>query len=232
MPFGISNSLQQFVELFFPRYCLVCGRKLIQGEVYLCLKCLLQMPKTNHHLQQDNPLEQLFIGRVKIERACAFIEFKKGSPYQKLVHELKYHGKKDLGVYLGRLFGTSLKDDPILTKADFICPVPLHPRKERKRGYNQSYQLASGIAEMLHIPANQSNLVKLENTGSQTKKNRWERWQNVDGLFLVKDPEFFANKHIILVDDVATTGATLEACAKALSQCDNVRISILSFAMA
>jgi len=177
-------------------------------------------------------MEQLFFGRVPIERACALFEFKKGSNYQHILHELKYRGQKKLGEYTGKLLATSLKQDEIINSADFICPVPLHPKKERKRGYNQSYHIALGLSNILGIPVDNTNLYRNTHTSTQTRKSRWERWKNVEAIFEIRDPQKLNGKHIILVDDVVTTGATLEACAVAiLSQCD-ARISVLTLAIA
>ncbi|PTN10644.1 ComF family protein [Mangrovibacterium marinum] len=228
----LENSAQQFIELIFPRSCVVCQCKLIQSEQYLCLRCLLQMPRTNHHKQRENVMEQLFYGRVPIERGCSFFEFKKGSQYQQILHELKYRGQKQLGEYIGVLFGTSLKEDASISSADLICPVPLHPRKEKKRGYNQSYHIAVGLSQSLGIPINNSNLRRCTHSSTQTRKSRWERWQNVESIFELQKPEQFEGKHLILIDDVVTTGATLEACATAiLSRC-NARVSVLTLAIA
>lgn len=232
MAYLIKKSLNQFIELIFPRSCVVCQQKLIQSEQYLCLKCLLHMPRTNHVKTTDNPMEQLFYGRVPIERACAFFEFKKGSPYQQILHELKYRGQKELGEYTGKLFGASLQQDPQISSADLICPVPLHPKKERKRGYNQSYHVAFGLSQSLNIPVDQANLVRSSHTSTQTRKSRWERWQNVEGIFELKNPHMFSGKHIILVDDVVTTGATIEACATAIKSACEARISVLTLAIA
>ena len=228
----IKQSLNQFVELIFPRNCVVCQQKLIQNEQYLCLKCRLHMPRTDHPKTTDNPMEQLFYGRVAIERACAFFEFKKGSPYQQILHELKYRGQKQLGEYVGKIFGANLQQDPLIVSADLICPVPLHPKKERKRGYNQSYHIALGLSQSLNIPVDRTNLVRSSHTSTQTRKSRWERWQNVEGIFELQNPAKFNDKHIILVDDVVTTGATIEACATAIKSACNARISVLTLAIA
>jgi len=228
----ITESLNQFIDLLFPRLCVVCKKKLIQKENHICLECMLHMPRTNHHKQQDNPMEQLFYGRVRIERACSLLEFKKGSDYQLILHELKYRGQKELGEFLGEHLGAILKIDDIITSADLLCPVPLHPKKERQRGYNQSYHIAVGLSRSLKIPVNRDNLYRNIHTSTQTRKSRWDRWQNVEGIFDLKNPEVFENKHIILVDDVVTTGATLEACASVILNQTNCKLSIVTLAIA
>lgn len=229
---GFVEGFRELGELVFPRTCVVCGQKLLQTEKYLCLPCVLHLPYTDHHRVSGNPMEQLFYGRVPVERACAFFEFKKGSHYQQLLHELKYRGQKELGDVLGQRFGAQLAGDSVLAAADFICPVPLHPKKERKRGYNQSFHIARGLSQALGIPLNRENLYRSAETSTQTRKSRWERWQNVEGIFAVRDPELFDGKHLILVDDVITTGATIEACASAvLSRCQ-AKISVATLAIA
>ncbi len=233
MAFITSTKLfTNFTELLFPRICVVCGQKLIETEKHICLRCLLHLPRNNHHLQKDNVMEQLFFGRIPVERACAYFEFKKGSDYQKILHHLKYKGQKGIGEFMGERFGSEIQSVPDFEGVDFICPVPLHPKKERKRGYNQSYHIALGLSRSLGVPVNQSNLRRAVHTSTQTRKSRFERWQNVDGIFELAKPELFDGKHIILVDDVITTGATIEACALAILSSCQARISILTLAIA
>ena len=193
------------------------------------MKCLIQMPRTDFsHTEAD----EMFYGRVPIEKVCAYFEFRKGSDYQKILHHLKYKGQKNIGEFLGEQFGKELKKWDNFPDADLLCPVPLYPSKERRRGYNQSYHIALGLSKTLQIPIIKDNLIRTKNTSTQTKKHRYERWKDMEGNFKTVDVEQFENKHIILVDDVLTTGATLEACAAAiLSDCD-AKISILTLAIA
>lgn len=228
----VLYGLNQFWELLFPRLCIVCEDKLIASEKYLCLSCLLHLPVTDHLKTTDNIMEQLFYGRVQVERACAYFEFKKGSRYKQLLHELKYRNQKELGDFLGQKFGALCRSDETLMSADYICPVPLHPRKERKRGYNQSYHFARGIGDSMNIPVQTDNLYRQHYTDTQTRKSRWNRWKNVEGIFALKNPELFRGKHVIIVDDVVTTGATLEACISAIQQSEGVRVSVLTMAIA
>jgi len=221
-----------FLELIFPRLCVVCGNKLIHSEEYICLKCMLHLPRTNFRLQQENQMEQLFYGRIPVERAYAYFEFRKGSNYQRILHQLKYRGWKEIGEFLGERFASELLQAVDFPHPDFICPVPLHPKKERKRGYNQSDHIALGLAKQLHAPIIRDNIRRVIYTGTQTRKSRYERWKNVEGIFEVVDPDLFEGKHLVLVDDVVTTGATLEACAGAILSCCNARISILTLASA
>lgn len=219
-------------ELLFPRLCVACGDRLIEQEHWICLQCLHHIPRTNYHLDPENPVAQLFYGRVRIEFATSFFFFTKGSSYQTLVHNLKYKGMKELGEEMGKQFGIDLMQSADFSTVDVICPVPLHPKKEKKRGYNQSWWIASGMAAQMQKPLSADNLIRVAYTETQTKKNRFERWQNVEGIFALRDPEAYCGKHILLIDDVVTTGSTIEACAYAiLSKCD-ARVSIATLAKA
>ena len=229
---SLKSTLNCFSELFFPRICIVCNNRLISQEQHICLNCHYQMPRTNFHLEEGNTMEQLFYGRVMIERATAFFEFRKGSKYQKILHHLKYKGQKELGERMGSLIGFELKHTDFAASIDLICPVPLHHKKERKRGYNQSYHLALGLSNSLEVPIDNNSIKRVINTNTQTSKGRFERWQNVDGIFELSNPGSVLNKHILLVDDVVTTGATLEACVSAIQQVPETKISLLTLAIA
>ena len=175
---------------------------------------------------------QLFYGRVKIEFATSFFYFSKGSKYQSLLHNLKYKGMKELGAEIGMQFGIDLLQSDDFLSVDVICPVPLHPQKEKKRGYNQSWWIASGIATQMQRTLSDDNLKRVTATETQTKKTRFERWQNVEGIFELNDPEAFSGKHILLIDDVITTGSTLEACAQSILSKTDARVSIATLATA
>ena len=224
--------LYYLTELIFPRLCVTCGDKLIEQEQWICLHCLHHVPRTNFHLHPENRVAQLFYGRVRIEFGTSFFYFSKGSKYQSLLHNLKYKGMKELGAEIGKHFGIDLLQSDDFTSVDLICPVPLHPQKEKKRGYNQSWWIAYGIAEQMKKPLSDDNLKRVTATETQTKKTRFERWQNVEGIFELSDPEAFSGKHILLVDDVVTTGSTLEACAQAILSKTDARVSIATLATA
>lgn len=219
-------------ELLFPKLCVVCGDKLIEQEQWICLHCLHHIPRTNFHLYPDNPVAQIFYGRIPIELATSFFYFSKGSKYQTLLHNLKYKGMKELGDEIGKHFGIDLMQSPGFSSVDVICPVPLHPDKEKKRGYNQSWWIASGMARQMEKELSDDNLKRITATETQTRKGRFERWQNVEGIFGLSHPEAFTGKHILLVDDVVTTGSTLEACAQAIITTTNARVSIATLATA
>lgn len=229
MRFQLLNYL---TELLFPRLCVVCGDKLIEQEEWICLHCLHHIPRTNFHLNHDNPVAQLFYGRVNIENATSYFYFSKGSKYQTLLHDLKYKGMKELGEEIGKHFAIDLQQSPEFRSVDIICPVPLHPSKEKKRGYNQSWWIASGIAKQMNKELSSDNLHRITATETQTRKSRFARWQNVEGIFELSNPEAFAEKHILLIDDVVTTGATLEACAAAILSTTNAKVSIATLATA
>jgi len=214
--------LNYLTELFFPRLCVVCGDKLIEQEQWICLHCLHHIPRTNFHLEPENRVAQLFYGRVQIEFATSFYYFSKGSKYQTLLHGLKYKGMKELGEEIGKHFGIDLLQSSGFSSVDCVCPVPLHPSKEKKRGYNQSWWIASGIARQMQKELSDTNL----------KRVRFERWQNVEGIFELARPEDFSGKHILLVDDVVTTGSTLEACAQTIISLANAKVSIATLATA
>jgi ComF family protein len=224
--------LDYLTELLFPRLCVVCGDRLIEQEQWICLNCLHHIPRTNFHLSADNPVAQIFYGRVPIEYATSFFYFSKGSQYQTLLHSLKYKGMKELGAEIGKHFGIDLMQSPGFSSVDVICPVPLHPSKEKKRGYNQSWWIASGIAKQMNKELDAQNLKRVTATETQTRKSRFERWQNVEGIFELSNPETFEGKHILLVDDVVTTGSTLEACAVAIHSATNAKVSIATLATA
>ncbi len=219
-------------ELFFPRLCVVCGDRLIEQEQWICLHCLHHIPRTNFHLEPDNRVAQIFYGRVKLEFATSFFYFSKGSKYQSLLHALKYKGMKELGAEIGKHFGIDLMQSSDFLSVDVICPVPLHPQKEKKRGYNQSWWVASGIALQMQKELSDDNLKRVTATETQTRKSRFERWQNVEGIFELSHPDAFAGKHILLIDDVVTTGATLEACAQTILSQTDARVSIATLGTA
>jgi ComF family protein len=174
----------------------------------------------------------LFYGRVRIEFATSFFLFTKGSKYQTLIHDLKYKGMKELGAEMGKHFAIDLMQSDDFSSIDLICPVPLHPKREKKRGYNQSWWIALGMASQMHKPVSMGNLIRVTATETQTRKSRFERWQNVEGIFALTHPEAYAGKHILLVDDVVTTGATIEACAQTILSKTDARVSIATLATA
>ncbi len=224
--------LSDFISLIFPRICCGCGNALWQHEEVICRLCEFHLPKTRFHTCRDNPVARIFIGRVPVSEAMAFLFFHKGNTVQRLIHQLKYKGRKDIGIFLGKLYGAELYGSAFPEPPDLIVPVPLHRKKYMKRGYNQSEQFAIGLSEALHIPVNRHLLTRTRFTETQTRKNRFLRWQNVRNIFQVDRPVHWKGMHILLVDDVITTGATLEACAEALLAIPEVTISVACIATA
>jgi ComF family protein len=224
--------LSDFTGLLFPELCIACGNRLLSQEKYLCLDCWIDLPVTNFHFNRDNKVAQLFWGRSVIENATSWFSYKKGSNYQQLIHYIKYKGLKELGTETGRKFATSLSVSDFIKGVDMVVPVPLHPKKKKKRGFNQSEYIARGMAEVLKIPLSVDNLHRIAFTSTQTNKNRFERWKNVEGIFGVHHPEEFTGNHLLLVDDVVTTGSTLEACAGHILTIPGTKVSIATLAFA
>lgn len=228
----INKTFNNFLSLIYPNLCLCCDSVLVSGENHICTKCIIGMPRTHYHLVKNNPIEQLFWGRVAIEKATSFFTFQKGSRYQTIMHHLKYKGIRNVGVEMGKLFAAEVQQTSYFDEIDLLVPVPLHPKKERIRGYNQSQAIAEGMAHHIRRHVADMNLFRRTFSQSQTRKGRYERWENVNELFGVKAPEAFEGKHILLIDDVVTTGSTLEACAQTLKSCKNTKVSIATLAFA
>ena len=232
----IFNKKQSFLESFFsllaPVTCVACGNNLLKHEKMICTSCLYNLPRTNFHRTKENTVQQIFWGRVQIEEASSYFFFQKKSVFQNIIHQLKYHGNREVGRIMGQLYAKELKEAHYFSDVDYVVPVPLHPKRLHERGYNQSEYFARGLAEILKLPLISDNLLRKIYTQTQTQKNKENRWENVKNAFTLKNTEQFANKHILLVDDVLTTGATLEACAAAILLADNAKVSIATIALA
>jgi len=223
--------LRELLSLFYPNLCAGCRRSLVKNERVLCTDCRISMPRTDFHTFRDNPVHQLFRGRTKVESSTALLYFHKGSGVQHMLHELKYKGNAELGEVLGQELGKTIKNSDLFKGVDTVLPIPLHPKKEKKRGYNQSMLIAKGVAETLSVQA-RKNLVRNANTSTQTRKSRYERWQNVETVFSIRNPKSLHGKHILLIDDVVTTGATIEACVNELLKLPGTKVSIATIACA
>ena len=199
----IKDWLSSFLSLLFPRCCVVCGRPLAKGEECICTECNINLPRTNYHLRKDNPVERLFWGQIPLERATSFFFYEKGSDFRLILHRLKYGGQKEIGAIMGRYMAAELLSSHFFQGIDVIIPIPLHKKKQQIRGYNQS-----------------------------ERKSVFERRDNVEGIFELQHPETLAGKHILIVDDVLTTGSTTLACASCLVNVEGIRISILTLATA
>lgn len=228
-----KELFHHFIGLFYPNMCSACGENLTIGEEVICLKCLYHLPRTNLHLERENKIEKRFWGKVNIECATSFYYFEKGSDFQKILHKLKYKDGKEIGFTMGKYAGSELLDSPDFQQFDFIVPVPLHPKKMAKRGYNQAEWIAHGLSEVMNVPVETTNLFRAIENPTQTKKSVYERWENTKGIFDIHNLELFENKRVLIVDDVLTTGATLIACAEAiLEKCPTAKISVFTLAVA
>ncbi len=230
--YHIQSIFESILNLVYPKICQGCGEYLLQHENHICTSCLYEMPKTNYQHKEDNPVARLFWGRTKITNATSLFHFNKGGKFQKLIHKLKYQGKKEIGYELGRQFGFELKSSPAYAHINSVIAVPLHPNKQAKRGYNQSEAIAKGIADVLGIELDNSSLIRTKESETQTKKSRYERWQNVNSIFEVCQEDALTGKHVLLVDDVVTTGSTLEACANKILEINDTSVSIATLAVA
>ena len=223
---------KSLINLFFPRTCVACGNLLLEGEDTVCTTCRFLMPKTHYETNPDNPLAQNFFGQMPFNAVSAEFFFSKTGKVQHLIHGLKYHHCRENGIFLGQEIGRSLQKAPDYQGLDYIIPIPLHPKKEKIRGYNQSHVIAEGINEIMNVPIAENCLVRKVFTDTQTKKSREERWQNVKDIFDVKNPSQLEGKHVLVVDDVLTTGATLMSAGKALMKVDGIKISVVTAACA
>jgi len=226
------NPFADFLDLLYPNLCVVCGQSLQKNESHICLSCLYSIPKTNYHLHTDNPIEKRFWGKVPIAHATSFFFFQKGSSFQKILHVLKYKGIKEVGEIVGKYAASDLLESSNFKSIDIIIPVPLHPDKFKKRGYNQAEWIGKGLSTILEKPQDTKTLQRVKGNTTQTKKSVFERYENTEGIFECTDFNTLKGKHVLLVDDVLTTGSTLEACINALLKIEGNKISIFTLAVA
>lgn len=225
------NYLHDFAALLFPEYCAACATPLLKGEEAICLHCQIRLPKTSMIEEYDNPVERLFWGRADVRAAAAFLKMPRQGMVHHLIHLLKYHDHKMVGVRLGKLFGHELKQCNRMNDFELIIPVPLHPKKLFSRGYNQCDCIVEGIGFVSEKTVMRDNLVRIENNKSQTRMSRFSRWKNVETIFHIRNPELLEGKKVLLVDDVITTGSTIEACANILKTVPGLRLDVASLAI-
>ena len=223
---------QSFISLFFPDLCVACGEDPADSGSCFCLMCSVKLPQSNMYQESSNEFTERFWGRSPLVFGAARYHFTRKSPIQKAMHSLKYHNRPDIGVQIGREFGRKMRQVGSLGDLDGIVAVPLHPAKERLRGYNQSLQFANGLADTLEVPVLSGTLIRDTHTVSQTRKKRMDRFENVETVFTIKQGKALEGKHILLVDDILTTGATLEMCGNAILSLPNTRISMATIAIA
>lgn len=231
MPHLWKNITDSLLALFYPMQCETCGSALLGNESVLCMSCLLRLPKTGFNHIHHNIAFRRFTGRLIIQHAAVFAYFTKEGILQHLLHRLKYQNRQEIGAFLGKLFAAEIKDMEWIQQLDMIIPLPLHKKKLRLRGYNQSEVIAAAMATVLGVPCCSRVIARNKNTASQTNKTRLERVENVAGAFSVTKALDIEGKNVLLVDDVLTTGATLESCANTLLQ-KNCKVSIATVGMA
>lgn len=226
----VRSSAQSLLHLIYPHCCAACGSDALEESQTLCLRCSLSLPFTGFEQHDNNPVEKIFWGRLPLRAACSILYFTKHSPVQALLHQLKYRGQRDLGLALGREMGLVLRQAARFQPIDLLIPLPLHPRRERRRGYNQAGLLCEGMSGPLQAQVITGVVTRNKATATQTHKSRQDRWQNMCGRFSCIRPEAIVHRHVVLVDDVVTTGATLEACGTELLQAGAASLSVVTLA--
>lgn len=228
----MASFINDFLSLFFPASCQICNAVLSKNEKLICTNCLGHLPYTQWHKDETNPLHSVFWGKIPIVGATAMFYFHKDNNVQKLMHQFKYKGIRELGFYIGKRYGAQLKEANPFKEVDFIIPIPLHPKKLKTRGYNQSDIFANGLSKAMKVDVLTDLLYRKVASETQTRKSKIERWENVKAIFDVRNPEELMGKHILLVDDVITTGSTMEACAHVLLEIPDIKISVAAIAAA
>lgn len=226
----IATCFNDLLHLFYPEVCAGCGSDLLRRGQPLCLDCIRRLPLTNFSAHAQNPVERIFHGRLPVVSATAYTFFSKNSVMQQLLHDLKYRGNRKIGHYFGRRMGVHLLQHPPAEPIDALVPLPMFASKEKKRGFNQADTICEGMAAVTGFPLIKNAVIRKDNAATQTRKNRKERWENIQGGFRLVSADRVANKHLLLVDDVVTTGATLEACGRELMRAPNTRLSIAALA--
>lgn len=228
----IKDYVNDFISLFYPRVCFACDKPLLRHEEFICTECLFTLPETNFHLRQDNPVINQFYGKINFNAAASLYYFSKGGKVQHLVHTFKYMGYKNIGLFVGKMYGEKLLSSPLFGDIKDIVPIPLHPSKLRQRGYNQAEYFAKGLALSMNATVHPGVLIRTHASETQTHKARFSRWENVKEIFTLRDGDNLKGKHVMLVDDVITTGSTLEAAGNVLFGISDIKISVCSLACA
>ena len=226
----VNAWYEALVHVFYPSLCYGCNNELIQGDQFICMQCQTELGRTAFETIRNNPVEKLFWGRADIQFAASTFYYIDKTPLQQIIHQIKYRQEKKLGIHMGEIMGIHGSALINAFNIDLCIPMPLHPKKEYKRGYNQASLLCEGMYKQTGIPYNEKALVRNENTRTQTKKSRIERWENVASVFDVDEPMIIKDKHVMLVDDVVTTGASTEACVNVLMQHGAKSVGIYSLA--
>lgn len=229
--FNLSKILNDINNILVPPVCFGCNAHLIRGEEHLCTVCRNHLPLTEYNFNEENAIDRIFYGRIVVKKASSFLFFTENGIIQRLIHHLKYKNQEQIGSFLGKWYGQIIQKDSSLAKIDAVIPVPLHSKKLKKRGYNQVDLFAKELSAHLNALYLNDVLIKTANTRTQTKKGRLGRWQNSKALYTLSQPEKLKNKNILLVDDVITSGATMETCATALHEAEGITIYLTSMAV-
>lgn len=232
VPGSLKDWGQSLLQLFFPRLCEGCNNALLKEEEVLCISCSAQLPRTEYHDDPKNDTVLRLAGRLPFQHASSFAYFTMDGLLQHLIHGLKYRDKQEIGIFLGRQLAFDLRACAWIKQTDLLIPVPLHPKKEAHRGYNQSLLIAEGMSDILNIPIADTHLLRSRHTDSQTKKSRTERVDNMQNVFVIRREAELQGRHVLLIDDVLTTGATLEACGNILLTVPGLKLSVCTVGIA
>jgi len=228
----ITGLISDLISLLFPNLCCACGTSLHQGEINLCTRCINDLPYTDHHTDPNNKAAKKLWGRIHFNAAMSLLHFRKGGRVQNIIHQLKYRNNRGVGVTLGKILGEKLQQSASFEGIELVIPIPLHKKRERTRGYNQSQSIAEGIAAVLQVPVISTAIIRKVATRSQTNKDRFSRFENMKDVFQIVHDKELRGRHVLLVDDVLTTGATIESCAAELNKCGIKKLSIATLALA
>jgi ComF family protein len=226
----LTSWIDPVFWLYFPKNCPACGRPLRLFGANICSRCSQNLPETHFFEAPDNPIEKIFYGRLPINAGAAAWYFHKNSALQALLFQLKYKSNKEVGLFIGKQMGALLAASERFASIDALVPVPLHPQALSKRGFNQAALICEGIGQVWHKPVLTGAITRTKHTSTQTKQTRAERWDNMENAFTIKDPTSINGKHLLIIDDVITTGATIEACGKTLLTINDVRVSVAAAA--
>ena len=229
---ALPRFITDFGRLVFPNNCAGCGEELFGSKNLLCWQCLQELPRTGFEKHEQNPVASIFYGRIPLQHAFSWLFHTKGSLAQMLIQQVKYKSKLDLGRYLGTIMAEAMLEARLFDDVDALVPLPLNKKKLAKRGYNQSMLICEGMSAVLGKPVETVAVIRSKFTQTQTRKNRLQRWLNVEQVFDLKEAHAIEGKHVLLVDDVITTGATMEACGQVLLQVPGLKLSLASLAMA
>lgn len=228
----LRQAFDDVLDLVYPRICFCCQRETPTPGETTCLACRSSLAYTNFHQHKQNSFTERFLGRLPLYTGAAYYHYRKGSLVRKMIYQLKYHGKKEIGIEIGKAYGFELKESQWYQDVDIILPVPLHKRRKRERGFNQSDMFAKGLSEAMEIPWSPEALIRTTYTDTQTRKDKFDRLENMTDVFAINNTKSLEGKHILLVDDVLTTGATLEFCGACLTAIPDARVSMATIALA